>query len=150
MIARQQWRIRKATLEDAVDLQSCVSSAFAPYQVRLGEKRLPPMDVDYSSEIKKYPTWVAECNGNVVGGLIMTFEQGHASLSNIAVHPEFQGQGLGRGLMEFAESQAKEKQYSELRLATHVLLTENVSLYRHLGWTEIDRDEVRVYMRKAI
>jgi len=108
------------------------------------------MDVDYSSEIKKYPTWVAECNGNVVGGLIMTFEQGHASLSNIAVHPEFQGQGLGRGLMEFAESQAKEKQYSELRLATHVLLTENVSLYRHLGWTEIDRDEVRVYMRKAI
>ena len=80
----------------------------------------------------------------------MAFEQNYASLSNIAVHPEFQGQGLGGGLMEFAEARAKKRQYSELRLATHVLLTENFSLYTHLGWTEIDRDDVRVYMRKVI
>jgi len=108
------------------------------------------MDVDYASEIKNYPTWVAECDGSVVGGLIMVFEQDYASLANIAVHPECQGQGLGGGLMKFAEARAKQRQYCELRLATHVLLTENLSLYTHLGWTEIDRDDVRVYMRKKI
>jgi len=80
----------------------------------------------------------------------MTFENDYASIANVAVHPNFQGQGLGGGLLTFAEKVAKEKCYSELRLATHVLLKENVSLYIHLGWAETDRDEVRVYMKKYI
>ena len=52
--------------------------------------------------------------------------------------------------MRFAETKAKDNGYSELRLATHILLIENVSLYLYLGWTEIDQDEVRVYMKKDI
>lgn len=102
--------------------------AYSYYQDRMGGMSLPPMDMDYSYQIKNYPTWVAEFNGNIIGGLIMMFEKGSAWIENIAVHPGFQGQGLGGGLMEFAEIQAKEKNYTELRLATHVLLTENISL----------------------
>ena len=120
------------------------------YQDRMGGQRLPPMDVDYSIEISDHPSWIAEFNGNIVGGLIMKFENEYASIANIAVLPEFQGQGIGGGLMKFAESIAIEKNYSELRLVTHVLLTENISLYLHLGWTEIDRDDNRVYMKKGI
>ena len=30
------------------------------------------------------------------------------------------------------------------------LLEENVSLYRHLGWQEVARDESRVYLKKSI
>ena len=56
----------------------------------------------------------------------------------------------GGGLLEFAETVAKEKAYCELRLATHILLTENISLYEHLGWSEIERDETRVHMKKEI
>ena len=70
--------------------------------------------------------------------------------ANIAVDPDFQGQGVGGGLMKFAETVAKEKAYPELRLATHILLTENISLYEHLGWSVIERDEVRVYLKKEI
>ncbi len=147
---KKKWYIRKAVLEDSVGLQNCMESAYASYQDRMGGKRLPSMDLDYSCEIRDFPTWVAEFNGKIVGGLIMVFEKDYASISNIAVHPEFQGQGLGGGLMKFAETLAKEKKYSKLRLVTHVLLTENVSLYLHLGWTEIDRDDVRVYMEKVI
>jgi len=147
---KKQWRIRKAVLGDSVGLQNCMESAYASYQDRMGGKRLPPMDLDYSCEIRDFPTWVAEFNGNIVGGLTMTFKSGYASIANIAVHPEFQGQGLGGALMKLAETKAKEKNYSELRLVTHVLLTENVSLYLHLGWAEIDRDDVRVYMKKEI
>lgn len=147
---RKDWHIRKAVLNDSAGLQDCMESAYISYQDRLGGKRLPPMDIDYSIEIRDYPTWVAALNGNIVGGLIMMFENDYASIANIAVHPKFQGQGLGAELMKFAEKLAKEKEYSELRLATHVLLTENISWYLHLGWTEIDRDEVRVYMNKNI
>lgn len=72
------------------------------------------------------------------------------TIANIAVHPDFQGNGLGRGLMEFGETQAKQKGYSELRLATHILLKENLSLYSHLGWSEIGRDKSRIFMIKNI
>ena len=147
---KKQWTIRKAVQDDSVSLQDCMESAYTSYQDRMGGKRLPPMDVDYSCEIRDFPTWVAEFNSSVVGGLIMMFEKDYASIANIAVHSEFQGQGLGGGLMEFAEVQAKEKGYSELRLATHVLLRENISLYLHLGWIEIERDDVRVYFKKEI
>ena len=147
---KKQWNIRKATHEDSGGLQECMETAYASYQNRMSGERLPPMDIDYSLEIKDFPSWVAEFSGKIVGGLTMMFEDDCASIANIAVHPEFQGQGLGGGLMKFAETMAKEKNYSELRLATHILLTENVTLYLHLGWKEIDRDVVRVYMKKDI
>ena len=137
-------------LEDSGGLQECMESAYSSYQDRMSGERLPPMDIDYFLEIKDFPTWVAEFSGKIVGGLTMMFEDKYASIANVAVHPEFQGQGLGGGLLKFAETVAKEKNYSELRLATHILLTENVSLYLHLGWKEIDRDVVRVYMKKDI
>jgi hypothetical protein len=52
--------------------------------------------------------------------------------------------------MRFAESKARESGFSELRLATHVLLDENISLYRHLGWEETGRDKTRVFMKREI
>ena len=150
MQVKEEWSIREAVLEDAVGLRACMVSAYAAYQARLDGARLPPMDAEYSREIRDYPCWVVEANGAIGGGLIMTLENDAASIANIAVHPDFQGQGLGGKLMRHAEAVAKEKGYAELRLATHVLLTENLSLYHHLGWVEIDRDDVRVYMKKGI
>jgi len=150
MSMKKQWNIRKALKKDSSGLQDCMESAYSLYQSRMGGNRLPPMDVDYALEIKDFPCWVAEHEGKIVGGLIMMFDEQHASLANIAVHPEFQGQGLGGGLMRFAENIAKEMKFSELHLATHVLLSENISLYLHLGWVEVDRDDVRVYFKKEI
>jgi len=148
---KKQWMIREAKLDDAVPLQRCMELAYAAYQQCMGGVRLPPMDLDYATEIRDYPAWVAESEGEIVGGLFMMFEESEASIANIAVHPEFQGQGLGGGLMRHAEGVAKERGYAHLHLATHVLLSENVSLYQHLGWSEAGRDDSRVlYMRKLI
>ena len=144
------WHIREATPEDSTGLKNCMESAYATYQERMDGVRLPPMDVDYLSEIKNYPTWVVESERSILGGLIMVFENNHASIANIAVDPKFQGQGIGGGLMKFAESKARENNFSELHLATHILLDENISLYRHLGWEETGRDESRVFMKKKI
>jgi len=127
-----------------------MESAYATYQPRMNGERLPPMDVDYLLEIKNYPTWVVEQGGEIAGGLIMMFENNRASIANIAVDPNFQGQGIGGALMKFAESKAREKQFSTLQLATHVLLKENISLYRHLGWVETGRDGSKVFMQKNL
>ena len=144
------WKIREARTEDSDGLKSCMESSYATYQDRMGGERLPPMDVDYLSEILNYPTWVVASGENILGGLIMVFENNEASIANIAVDTKFQGQGIGSALMKFAESKAKEKHLFELHLATHILLLENISLYKHLGWVETGRDNTRVFFRKTI
>ena len=80
----------------------------------------------------------------------MIFQNQQAQIANIAVNPQFLGQGIGGELIRFAESIARERNCSQLRLTTHVLLSENVSLYRHLGWEETGRDETKVFMNKEL
>ena len=142
--------IRVATVKDAPALKRCMVSAYAAYSERMGTSVLPPIELDYAEEIASFPTWVSTLNGKVVGGFTMMFAEDHASIAKIAVSPSSHGHGLGRTLMAFAESEAKRKGAPEARLATHVRLTENVSLYSYLGWSEYDRDENRVYMKKRI
>ncbi len=116
----------------------------------MGTLTLPPLQADYRVEIAEFPAWVAEANDKIVGGLIMNYADDYATLVNVAVHPHYQGHGLGRGLMEFAETQAKKEGYSCIRLATHALLKENLSMYNHLGWTQSGSEGSRVYFRKAL
>ncbi len=147
---KKSWATRKAAISDADALAECMHAAYMIYTSRLGGKTLPPMTVDYEEEIRSYPVWVAESDGVLVGGLILLPEDDYMTIANVAVHPKFQGNGLGRGLMALGEAEAKRLGYSELRLATHPLLSEIVSLYSHLGWSETGRDESRVHMRKRI
>ena len=147
---KRNWTLRKASVSDAEALSECMHAAYVTYSARLMGKTLPPMTVNYEDEIRTYPVWVAESDGSLVGGLILMPEKNYMTLANVAVHPQFQGKGLGRDLMALAEAEAKHQGYSELRLATHVVLTENISLYAHLGWSETSRDECRTYMRKRL
>jgi N-acetylglutamate synthase-like GNAT family acetyltransferase len=147
---KKDWTIRKAVISDAEALTECMHEAYMIYTSRLGGKTLPPLMVNYEEEIRSYPVWVAESDGTLVGGLILMPEDKYMTIANVAVHPKFQGNGLGRGLMEFGESEAKRNGYSELRLATHILITENLSLYSHIGWLETGRDEKRIYMTKVL
>ncbi len=143
-------QIRKATPADAGALAQCMQQAYSIYQARLGGGRLPPMDADYAAEIENCPSWVIEADGKIMGGLIMLFDDSRAVVANVAIHPQYQGQGIGGELMRFAESAARERGHAELRLTTHVLLEENLALYRHLGFAETGRDDTRVTMRKKL
>ena len=127
-----------------------MESAYAAYQDRLGGVRLPPMDVDYTSEIENYPCWVVESAGEILGGLIMVFAADRARIANIALAPQAQGQGTGGKLMKLAEAEAGKRGFAELHLATHAMLNENISLYQYLGWEETGRDANKVYMQKKI
>ena len=128
-----------------------MEAAYAGYQGRFGDTRLPPMDVDYQEEIRSYPTWVVVSgSGGIIGGVIMSLDADGAAILNIAVHPSSQGQGVGGGLMRHAEQMACDCGADRLSLATHVLLTENLSLYKHFGYAEVARDKTRVRMSKAL
>ena len=150
IMPKRSWTIRKAIGSDGKALTECMHAAYMIYSERLSVRTLPPLTVDYEWEICSNPVWVAISDGTVVGGLILMPEDDFMKVANIAVHPHFQGHGLGRGLMELAEAEAERRGYSELRLATHLLLTENLSPYSHLGWSETGRDTERAYFKKNI
>ncbi len=142
------WTIRKAENRDADALSACMEAAYADYAVRITD--LPPVSADCAEEIVKYQVWVAECEGDVVGGLVMIPEEDFMRLANVAVHPEHRGSGLGRALIALAETAAAEQGYREMRLNTHVCMPENVQLYTHLGWKEEQRQGNKVSMKKSI
>jgi len=75
-------------------------------------------------------------------------------LDNIAVRPDRQGHGLGRRLIAFAETEARRRGFTELRLYTHERMTENIALYTRLGFIETGRGRDagydRVFMTKHL
>ncbi|MGY8662609.1 helix-turn-helix domain-containing GNAT family N-acetyltransferase [Bradyrhizobium sp. UFLA05-109] len=66
-------------------------------------------------------------------------EHGYAEIKRLWVSPSARGLGLGRRLMEAAESAARELGITVLRLDTNSALPEAGQLYRRTGWSEIPR-----------
>ena len=145
------WIIRPAEPRDADALAQCVAAAYQIYISRMG-KPPGPMLANYADEIAQHQVWVADRRGDIVGGLVLAPYADHMLLDNIAVRPDCQGQGVGRALLELADVEALRQGYWELRLYTHVTMTENIALYTRLGWAETHRGEqdgyARVFMRK--
>lgn len=145
--------IRSATPDDLLAIRDIVECAYSPYIERIGRPPGPMLD-DYAKRIGLKQASVAEYDGRVGGLLVLIDEADHLLLDNIAVHPEAQGQGLGRQLMDFAEAEARRRGYGELRLYTHESMTENIALYSKLGWAETGRAVQagfeRVFMTKNL
>ncbi len=72
----------------------------------------------------------------------------------VAIDPGSQGQGLGSELLEFADERARRAGQRELRLFTHVLMTENIAFYQRRGFETIEtRTEygfTRVFFRRPV
>lgn len=148
------YRVRPAQAEDLDAIETLVNAAYAPYVVRLG-KAPGPMLEDYAAHIAAGQTRVLETGGGAIAGLlVLEIGEDHLLIDNIAVDPGFQGRGFGRALLQNAEEEARKRGLRELRLYTHVLMTENQSLYKRHGWEETERREEqgysRVYFRKTL
>ena len=146
-------QIRPVHRSDVQSITTCVIAAYEHYTARIGKPPGPMLD-DYAAIIEQHLVWVV-CHGEHVVGLVVLIEQEDGILlDNVAVHPEYQGQGIGGQLMGFAEKKALALGYQELELYTHVKMTENIEIYRKLGYVEverrIERGYERVYMCKRL
>ena len=142
------WRLRRANVGDADALSECIAAAYSIYATTVTD--LHAVSEGISDDIKNHSVWVAEIDQNIVGGIIVIPQEGNLLVTNIAVHPECSGLGLGRALMELAEAECLKSGTHELRLSTHVDMPENVRLYIHLGWEETGRTGNKVQMKKNI
>ena len=109
---------------------------------------------DYDRVVRDHRAYVVEEGGEVVGALVLIEKDGGLLLDNVAVLPSRLGEGIGRRLMEHAESEARRLGYGHLDLYTHERMTENTAMYERIGYVEVDRRTEhglpRVYMRKRL
>lgn len=140
--------IRHAFEDDAPALTTCLSRAYAPFAARLPD--LPPMTEGVEEDLATLKVWVAEDLSGVCGCVFLMADREGAQLVNLAVDPRAQGRGLGRHLIATAENGAREAGARSIRLATHVGMPQNLSLYSGLGWTETGREGNKVYFEKSL
>ena len=143
--------LRSAVDNDAAAITACVHHAFDHYVERIGRKP-GPMLMKYDKEIREHLVFVVEESGQIVGSLVLCIKEEGFLLDVIAVEPLWQGRGVGRMLLEFAEVEAQRQGYQSIYLYTHEKMTENQLLYSKIGYVEYDRRSedglARVYMRK--
>lgn len=144
---------RPARAGDLSAVRRVAEAAYRPYVDRIGRPPAP-MAADYADLIATGQLWVAEHAGAIAGLLVLCPEPDHLLLDNIAVHPEAQGQGVGRRLLDLAEQRARAAGYPEIRLYTNEAMTENLAYYPRQGYVEthrgVDDGFRRVYFRKRL
>lgn len=94
---------------------------------------------DYAALIADGAINVLEHQGAVAAMIVLLPRPDHLLLDNIAVRPDRQGYGFGRPMIEFAETEAHQLGYRELRRYTHETMTENIALYTRIGFAETGR-----------
>ena len=158
--------LRSGRPDDAAALAAIARAAYERYLPRMG---FPPgpMLADYAAVLADAEVWVAEDDGTgneaagngtadegsgdggrrPVGFVVLVEHPDHLLLENVAVHPAHQGRGIGRALLDHAETRARELGLSRVRLYTHETMTENLALYRARGYRETARAVEDVYRR---
>jgi len=146
-------RLRVASTHDASAIAECVVQAYSPWVPRIGRKPWPMLQ-DYATVLREALVTVAEVAGKIVGVLVLSITDEGLLIENVAVCPTSKGQGIGRALLQHAESEARRLGCSNLYLYTNELMTENIALYARYGYQEYERREeqgfCRVFMRKTI
>lgn len=145
--------LRPAKPQDAAAIAACVCEAYVHYIERIG-KQPGPMLEDYAQVVSDSQVHVAVSAGRVVGAIVLKTTDEGFYVDNVAVRPDVKGQGVGRLLLELAETEARRQGYKSIYLATHELMVENRALYLRIGYEEYDRRVVsgypRVFFRKAL
>jgi ribosomal protein S18 acetylase RimI-like enzyme len=145
--------LRRAVASDAPAIRALTREAYAKWVPLIGREP-KPMTADYAEAVRRHRIDLLHLDG-VLAALIETIaEADHLLIENVAVAPAFQGRGLGRKLMAHAEQIAAASGFGEIRLYTNKLFTDNIALYRKLGY-RIDREEVlaigvAVHMSKPV
>lgn len=170
--------IRRAVPADLAAIERIVTAAFTPYIPRLG-RQPGVMKNDYAAFIADGAAFVrtgepagegdgdepAEgrdgpavagggAEGPVEGVIVLVDEEDVLYVDTLGVDPAAHGRGHGRALLDFAAAEARRRGFPALRLCTNLVMHENLTFYRHLGWQETHRGTQagfeRVFYRKAV
>jgi ribosomal protein S18 acetylase RimI-like enzyme len=146
--------IRQATASDEPEIRECAEQAYARYVPLIGRKPAP-MVADFSTQIADGEVFVAtDDQGGFQGFVVFYAEGNHMLLENVAVLPRAAGRGVGKALINFCENAARERDLDAVHLYTNEKMSENLSIYPKLGYSEVGRRIEdgfnRVYFEKKL
>ncbi len=133
-------RVRLAALEEAKIVHTVMQAAFGSEEVNLD----PPSGAlsETVEETAKAMQeggallgWIGE---EAVASARFRLEPGLLYVGRLGVLPEYQGQGIGRALMQQIEAVARLAERPKLRLGTRMRLEQNVAFYRKLGYEVVE------------
>jgi len=137
-------QIRRATPEDAPSLTRCIDAAYASYIAEGLD--LPPVSEGVAEDIHNHAVLVAQSQGVVVGGAILSVNGETAHLMNVFVDPGHTGHKVGSLLMQAVTDVARAAGHTGMRLATHREMSANVGYYQRRGWRVTGAEDVRIFM----
>ncbi|WP_375282210.1 GNAT family N-acetyltransferase [Pseudooctadecabacter sp.] len=146
-------RLRPATRADAPAIRQIARAAYTQYIAAIGRDPAP-MVADFEDQIADGTVHVAEVDGHAIGFIVFFEQQDTMMLENVAVDPAAVGVGIGGALIDLCEDAARAAGKPSVTLYTNVAMTENQTLYPHLGYKETHRQTdgafQRVYYKKSL
>ena len=131
-------RMRLAGPDDLDAVMSLTERAYRPYTESFGAPPLPVTE-DYRPRIAAGGVWLMEVEAELAGLIVLEREADHLLIFSIVVAPHFQGRGMGRTLLRFADGVARQAGYGEIRLYTNALMARNIAIYEAYGYRETGR-----------
>jgi len=120
-------------------VRAITAAAFIPaYQPIIGTTPRPALE-DYAPRIARGEVWLFDTEAGPIATVVLEPREDHLLVYVIAVLPEHQGRGHARGLLAFAEDQARGSGRSEIRLYTNDRMEKNLALYKSCGFIECGR-----------
>lgn len=81
-----------------------------------------------------YDGWVAERDGRIIGYIVLGMQMDECHILNVCVARDYQRQGLGRSMLEFAMAEAKSREMGVAYLEVRRSNSRAISLYRKLNF----------------
>ena len=131
----------KIDMQQQVDnfFEKCFAAVGIPYSPKDRHKDIADVDSHY---MKNGCFWCLLDNDNVIGTIaIRTLDNVNVvvELKRMFVLPEYQVNGYGRMLLEYAVNYAQEQHYKKICLDTRKQFSVAQHLYRSVGFKETDK-----------
>ena len=149
-VSDRRFTIRPARPEDALRLQH-IEMATKSQFAAIGFEQVvasPPDSIELLADYARSGcSWVTVVDGEVAGYILVGILDDAAHIFHVCVHPDYQGQGLGKALIEKVKGWARSAGRSAVTLATFCEVPWNGPLYEHLGFRVLDESELGPEMR---
>ncbi len=110
-----------------------------------------PSKKDFEKDSERSELYVLKMAGRMIGTIVisihmddvyaqidwLTPDEDNIYIHRLAVHPDFQGKGFARQLMDFAENYAREKGCPSVRLDTFSQNSRNQRFYEARGYQKL-------------
>ena len=133
----EQVTLRRARVDEAQAIHAVIAAAFHGLSGRgYSEAAILSAEAIGQRLLGGANVLVADAGGAVVGTVTGLVEHQTLRVCSLAVHPHWQGRGVGRRLMEALEDIARQSGCRKLWLQTGWAMAEAIALYRALGYEQ--------------